>query len=204
MAQLMLVNPKKRRRAKKSTAKKRVSRRRRNPIAGNPAKKRRRYSRRRRNPAGRAMSLNKMLQRSLMPSVTAASGAIGLDLLMGFAPIPDALKTGPMRHLVKGAGAIGLGWLASMFVKPDMAQQFTTGALTVTIYSAGKEAINRFMPTIGARLGDVGYYETEMMGLGYAGAGYSPYGLESEISGLGYYENEMDGLAQNDYEELNL
>lgn len=202
----MLVNPRKRRRTTKKRRSPKRRTRRRNPVAANPRrrKSRRRY---RRNP--RPPKLMAMVQKSLMPSVTAASGALGLDFLMGYAPIPDNLKTGPMRHLVKGAGAIGLGYLASMFVKADTAQQFTTGALTVTVYDAAKQMINQFMPEVGARLGEVGYYyEDEMMGLGYQGAGYAPMQLESDVDGMGYYYsndmNDMDSVGEFETDDIEL
>ena len=216
--QLMLVNPKKRRRARpKRRAKRRtVARRRRNPVAAlaaNPRRRKRRSvsrkritRRRRRNPI--KMNMRSMLNNMIMPSVTAAGGAIGIDVLMGFLPLPDTLKSGPMRHLVKGAVAIGAGMLAQNFVKPKTAELFVTGALTVTMYGAGRELLTRFAPGIAAKAGlsGLGYYDDEdLMGLGYSGAGYT--GLDTEdMQGLGYYESEdMQGLgAYDDIEEFSL
>ena len=133
-----------------------------------------------------------------MPAATAAAGAIGIDLLMGYLPLPETMKSGPMRYLVKGAAAIGIGMLLEnmKLVKPQTAQLFTTGALTVAMYDAGKDMVNRFMPALGARISGLGYYESpeELMGLGYAGAGYT--GLEDDMGSLGMYE--MEGLGAGD------
>ncbi|MEE9119413.1 MAG: hypothetical protein V3U02_12580 [Calditrichia bacterium] len=202
MGQLLLVNPKKRGR-RKTRRKNPVARvanprskksRRRNPIAANP--RRRRTYRRRRNPITK---IGNLVQDSLIPSVTAAGGALALDIIMGFLPLPDVVKIGPMRHLVKGAGAIGMGMIAGMVSTPKTAQLVTTGALTVTMYGAGKELVGRFLPQLA-----LGAYENEsdiLDGLGYYGAGYSP------MDSLGAYENDIndiEGIAayQNEEDEL--
>lgn len=117
-----------------------VRRRRRNPVEGlallNP---RRRY--RRSNPAG-------LLGDTVMPAAMGAAGALGLDVLMGFLPIPAALRTGPARYLVKGAGAIGLGIVAGYVVRPATAHQMAVGALTVVIHEALKSTVRSMVPTL--------------------------------------------------------
>lgn len=203
----MLVNPRKRKR-KKSTTKRRKRRtyakRRRNPIAANP-RRRKTYRKRRRNPA--KMNIGNVLQNTVLPAATAAGGAIGIDVLMGMLPIPENLKSGPMRHLVKGGAAIAAGMLAANFVKPKTAELFVNGAMTVVMYDAGREMIARFMPDMAARMGLSGmglyYDDNEMMGLGYTGAGYIP---EEENMGLYYDTDEMSGLSdyEDDYSELTL
>lgn len=223
MSELMLINPRGRRRhTKKRTHrararthhKRKTHRRRRNPWPGQSRRhaaaarkgwRHRSHRRRYRNPRGRRAG--GLVQGTILPSVTAAAGAIGIDLLLGYLPLPDTMKTGPMRWLVKGAAAIGAGMLLEKMkvVKPSTAQMFVTGALTVTMYDAGKSMVNRFAPTIGARMAGLGMYEDEsMMGLGYAGAGYT--GLdEGDMSGLGYYPDEMQGLnAGDDIEAFDL
>jgi hypothetical protein len=155
------------------------------------------------------MNLGKIVQQTILPSATAAGGALGLDIVMGFLPLPAAMKTGPMRHVIKGAGAIGMGMLASMFVRPETAKAFTSGAMTVVMYDAGKEMVSRFMPAMATRAGwgvsGLGYYEDEAIeGLGYYGAGYQP---DEEMMGLGYYEPEatdLEGMGLSVEEELEL
>jgi hypothetical protein len=234
MAELMLINPKRRRRhtAKRRrrrrhnpwydqrrrhqraahlgwSRRKRGRRRRRNPIAANPRRYRRHHYRRR-NPRG----MGGMVQSMLMPAATAAVGAIGIDALLGYIPLPANLKTGPMRYLVKGAAAVGVGMLLEKMriVRPKTAQLFAMGALTVAFADAGKDAISRFAPGLAARIGaspavaGLGYYgDQDLMGLGYSGAGYT--GVDDESMGsLGYYPGEeMYGLgADTGIEEFEL
>jgi len=79
---------------------------------------------------------------------------------------------------------------------------FTSGALTVVIYEAGKEMLGRFMP--GLPMG--AYIEEDMLdGVGYYGAGYNPADEEAEVGSLGYYESEgMDGMGISLEEELDI
>lgn len=144
MAEMLLMNPvKKRRKKRKTTAKKKPVKRR----ALSTVTKRRSTTRRyRKNPARRKMG--NIINDTIMPSAVAAGGALGLDMMMAYLPIPENLKTGPMQHLVKGAGAIGMGMLAGMFLKPKTAELITTGALTVVIHNAGKDAIQKFAPDV--------------------------------------------------------
>lgn len=190
MAELMLVNPRKRRaRKKKRTPAQRAATRR--LVAANkrrasprraPVKRRRaapvrrraalpvarRVRRYKRNPNGRGI-----INTTLMPAATAATGALALDVLWGFVPIPEGLKSGPLRHVVKGAGAIGMGWLAGQVVKKSTAAQFATGALTVIMHDAMRDMMARFMPGVG-----LGYYSAGMpagtMGE-YVGGGMGAY-----------------------------
>lgn len=208
--ELMLINPtnpKRRKKSKRRTKRRKYAKRRRNPVAAKSNPRRRRtYRKRRRNPV---FKIGDVLQNTIMPAATAAGGAIGIDVLMGVLPLPENLKTGPMRNLVKGAAAIGLGIVAANFVKPKTAELFVNGAMTVIMYDAGREMINRFMPDMAARMGlsGMGLYYAEgadtddddlIMGLGYGGAGYT--GVDEEaMEGLGFYYDEddesMDGLS---------
>lgn len=122
----------------------------------NPA--RRKLRRYRRNPIGGALNLGNIVTGTLMPAATAATGAIALDVAFGYLPLPDMLKTGPMRHVVKGAGAIALGVVAGMVVKRETAKQFAAGAMTVVMYNAMKEVLARFAPNVamGAYLSENG------------------------------------------------
>ena len=197
MAQLMLVNPRKRRRRKttkrRATALSRVTRR--SPV----------QRRRRRNPIGGKLSVKNVMKNTVMPSMTAAGGALALDVAWGSLPIPLGLKTGPLRHLVKGAGAIGMGMLAAMFTRPETAKLVATGAMTVVMHGAGRELIGRMAPNI-----PLGMYEEsdpftmdalDLEGMGYAGAGYTgvdEMGMGSCAEDMGLYETDMDGLELED------
>ncbi len=141
---MLLVNPT-RKKAKRKTVK-RKTKRRLVSVSKRKSSTTRRYKR---NPIRRKKSgIGGILKETVIPSAIAAGGALGLDVAMGYLPIPENLKTGPMRHLVKGAGAIGIGMLAAMFLKPKTAELITTGALTVTLHDAGKEALGRFAPNV--------------------------------------------------------
>lgn len=131
-----------------------------------------------------------------MPAATAAGGALALDVIMGLLPVPSTLKTGPLRHVVKGAGAIGMGMAAGMFVKPETARLFATGALTVAMHDAAREMVGRFMPGVplaGNEYDEFGFDEM----LGYQ-AGGSDSEFADDLLGiyddnLGAYVGEYDG-----------
>jgi len=164
MAELMLVNPRKRRKARspaqRAATRKLVARnrkRKRNPARHTTVarvapvrRKRRAVARRpvrrrriRRNPSARGI-----INTTLIPAAVAGAGALSLDVLWGFVPVPATLKTGPFRHVIKGAGAIGMGYLAGMVVNKKTAGQLATGALTVVMYNAMREMAARFMPNV--------------------------------------------------------
>jgi hypothetical protein len=163
MAELMLINPRKRRRrvkARKSNPKRRrrvtasrVKRRRRNPVMPLAnVRRRRRYStvsrKRRRNPIGGRFSLRGFTNNTLMPSAIGAAGALGLDVLMGLLPLPAAIKTGPMRPLTRIAGAVGIGMLAGMITNRRLGEQVAAGAVTVVMYDTLKSFVRQAVPTL--------------------------------------------------------
>ncbi len=104
----------------------------------------------------------------LLPSATAGAGALALDILWGFVPVPENIKTGPMRHVAKGLGAIVLGQLVGMVATRRTGDTMAMGALTVVFHSAFREMTAQFMPNV-----NLGYYSAG------ANAGYDPQ--------LGYY-----------------
>lgn len=215
--QLLIVNPRKRRR-----------RRRRNPTANNPRRRRRRYNprrRRRRNqrpsyvsgsaPARnprrrrhhryrrnprRAFNIMGIVQDTVIPAATAAGGAIALDVVWNFLPVPAMLKVGPMRYVAKGAGAIAMGMVAGMVVPPATARAFTAGAMTVVMYEALKEMLGTFVPGLALS----GAYDIDYLGQYPSSA--AVVGQESDLSayfpsneGMGaYYETEDMGAFGED------
>lgn len=178
--QLLLVNP--RRRKRRTTTRKRKRTRagrftRRNPrpsyVSGstvvrapapatNPRRRRRRTTSRkrprRRNPRRRgftAFRIGNLFQDTVMPAAIAAGGAIGLDIVWGMLPIPLTLKTGPMRFVAKGIGAVAMGMISSMVVDQATAKNFTAGAMTVVMYDALREALQTWMPQLALSAYDI-------------------------------------------------
>ncbi len=191
MAEIMLVNPRARARKRRTPAQKAATRkmvaankRRKSPArrtyATNPAPARRRAVARpsparsivrkrrfKRNPTARGI-----IESTLKPAAVAAVGALSLDVLWGFAPVPEMLKTGPFRHVAKGIGALGLGYIAGMVVDKRMAAQMATGAMTVVMHDAFKEVAARVMPGVP---------------LGYYSAGYPAGAMGAYVDGMGAY-----------------
>lgn len=246
MAQLMLVNPRKRKpkrtkkkmatRRRRTAAQKRATRRlvalnrKRRSLKRNPKRRRRRVAkvktyarsratgrrptarlvrrRRRNNRAGyypnprrrrttRGMFQN-IMRNQVQPAAIQATGAIGLDIVYGYFGqfIPAQLNTGMLRHVTKGVIALGLGFVASNFVRNQTANNMSRGALTVVMHDAFREALAQWMPAI--PLGDMGYYNVSPVynpnsPMGYfetqPGSGYAPHSLGyfSQDMGAGYY-----------------
>lgn len=103
-----------------------------------------------------------------------ASGALALDIAWGYLPIPITLKTGMLRHVAKGVGAIALGYLANMVTTRSNAEQMTRGAMTVVIHGAMKEITQQFLPNV------------PLDGMGYYSAGM-PAGVGAYVNGMGAY-----------------
>jgi hypothetical protein len=165
MAELLLINPRKRvRKAKK--AKRKTRGRRRNPVSmravtrraatpvarKNPRRRRRRSAvfsmrRRRRNPSFRMRGIFSGLVPMLQNAAIGAAGAIGVDLAMGQVNrfLPDAVKVVPGRvgagDAVKAVITVALGKLLS---RPTRGMSVTAaqGALTVQAHGI----IKQFLP----------------------------------------------------------
>jgi hypothetical protein len=109
-----------------------------------------------------------MVNKWVIPSLQAGAGAVLLDVVWGYVPVPAQLKTGPLRHVAKGAGAIALGWGVGQIAGKRMGDTMALGALTVTAYNAIRELMQTYAPGI-----TLGYYSAG------ANAGSDP--------SLGYY-----------------
>lgn len=168
MAELMLINPRKRRRKHKARSRARKVRarrhyRRKTAIVAAPRRRRRkhymsnpiRHKRYRRNPIGGFRPMG-FVKDTLMPSAIGAAGALGLDMLLGFVPLPDMLKTPTMRPIVRIVGAVGIGMLAGMVTNKRMGEQVGAGALTVVLYDTLKGFVQTSFPTLS--LGDIENY----------------------------------------------
>ena len=154
MAQLMLINPRKRRARKSSSAPKRRRhsvarvasprsnprrRTRRNPIA---ARHMHRIHRRRarRNPIGGGG-----VGAQIMQGMIGGAGAVLVDVIQGYIPMPASLATGYGPYVVKA----GLGVLLGTFGKKILghtAAKLGAGAITVAAYGAIKTATAGMLP----------------------------------------------------------
>jgi hypothetical protein len=171
MAELLLINPRKRvRKAKKAKRKSRgrrrnpvsmraVTRRAATPVAKKNPRRRRRAStfslrRRRRNPSFRMGGIFSGLVPMLKNAAIGAAGAVGVDLAMGQVNkyLPDAVKVQPGKvgagDAVKAVITVALGKLLS---RPTRGMSVTAaqGALTVQAHGI----IKQFLPaTVTAQL----------------------------------------------------
>ena len=156
-------------RRRRSTTKKT---KRRTPSRRTYATKRRSSRRRRRNPA---LSM-RSVQNQVMDAGTGAVGAIALDVVQGYLPIPANLKAGIVGTLVKVGLAISIGIIGSKvrIVSNAVAGKMANGALTVVLHDELKKQIMTFAP--GIQMGE--YLGPDGLGM-YEGAGYAPYGEDT-------------------------
>lgn len=192
MAQLMLVNPRKRRRTvrktrAKSPAKRRVARRR-NPIqayATNPARRRRS---RRTNPA-------KGIMTQVMDASMMAGGAVLTDLISSRLPIPADLKTGNMAPVVRAGIALSLGFAVEKGLKQKaIGRKMAEGSLVVIAHDF-------ITKQFGSRIGLSAYEEmaayTDM-------GGYDDLLLNTNLQGYG--DNGLLGngdlLGENAFDNI--
>lgn len=168
-----------------------VKRRRVARAASKPARRARRRpltSARAASAAGRTLRYRRpnpmggFITNTLIPSAVGGAGALALDIALAALPLPEAMKTGPMAPLVKVAGAVGLGMLASQFLGRKTGEQVAAGALTVTIYNVARKALAGIKKKDGTPMipglsmypdGAMGEYVSgdETLELGYADSG---------------------------------
>ena len=179
------TNPVKRRRTRKRATRRKPARRR-ATFARSPVRRRRTRRARRRNPAPRLTMRN--VQNQLMDAGTGAVGALGLDVIQGYLPIPANLKTGLIGTGVKALLAIGMGIVASNFkvIRGATANKMVNGALTVVLHDEFKKQLATFAPGIqlGEYLGDDS--------LGYYGSGYPAGVMDEGYGGMGSYWPELE------------
>lgn len=225
MAQLLLLNPRRRRKARKSATRRRarrhapkvkmqVRRGRRAATAtirvmANPRRRRRHaalraYRRRyRRNPSLRSAFGG--VGKTLMSAAQGAVGAIAVDAIMGqVGPrLPVALQTPNTYPLVKAGVALGLGMLgARVRGMGALAARMAEGSLTVTLHSV----IRNYMPA-GLTLGYVNPATVvrtgPLMGLnaytgrGVRGLGETPMAREMYDAGPWNAQNVLGAYAMN-------
>jgi len=156
---IFTTNPTRRRRRARPMRRARVARYRRNPVMVANPKRRRRMARYRRNPislSGGGKGGIKIMS-LFVPAATVGLGAVGVEMLMGFMPIPPQLKTGPIKHVTKGAIAVAIGWGLGKFVSKRLGEAFALGGLTIAVHDAAKDQILRMAPNV-----RFGQYENRM------------------------------------------
>jgi len=192
---MLLVNPRKRRTRRKTTARKKTPARRRTTRRAAPkrttrAVRRRTRSaparRRRRNPARRGV-MNQYLRPALMGGGT----AVGIDVAMGYVPLPDVLSTGMARHAAKAAAAIGLGMIG-----PKIGiKRATCGAVTVYTADLLREGVQTYLPNVA-----LGYYSPAYIPPGQDGMNEYLSG-GSTANPLGYESGPDYESGLNEYME---
>lgn len=142
LPQIVMVNPMAKHRAKHKRSKNRFHHR----ASGRRSHNRLRRTRRHRshNPFS-----SRGLVSAVMPAAIGAAGAIGLDVLMAYLPLPATLQTGWMNTLTRAAGAIGLGLVAGKVMGKSIGHEVAAGGLIVVAYSALKATL---APTLGTSI----------------------------------------------------
>ena len=192
MAELLMVNPKKRR-AKRKTS---VKRRRRNPthpLMTNPVK------RRRRSMASRTGGISaKNITGQITDAAIMAGGGVITDLLTAKMPfIPADMKTGNLAPLTRAGVAIGLGLTIDKVLKQKkIGRDVTQGALVVIAHDF-------ITKTFGQRIGLSAYEEMNA----YEDLGdYSDLLLETDIAGMGDNDllgnDSLLGMGANDFDDI--
>lgn len=189
MAEILLVNPRRRR---KNSSKRRAHRKnphRRRAHRKNPRHRRRanphfRFHRRRRNPSllGGTSGIMGTLKTSAKTGLVGALGALGLDLTWGYGSsyLPAALNTGYVMYLSKALMAALVGIVGGKLLK-GRGQALATGAMTVVFHDALKSTLQTAMPSLplGAYVGT-----SPIVAYGAPAVGYPQIGVPRTGIGL--------------------
>jgi hypothetical protein len=152
-------------RRRRHSRRRRVSYVRRNPtnglVASAPVHRRRRSN-------GHASSPIDMLTETILPAGVGAAGALALDMLWGYLPLPASLMTGALAPVTRIAGAVGIGLLVGMVAGEDFGEEALSGAVTVTLYDLFKSNLQSVLPAavqpapgaapLGVYVNRLGYY----------------------------------------------
>lgn len=128
LPQILTVNPmaKSRRRRAKNPHHRRT--RARNPF---------RHKSHRRSARGRSRNPfdAKGLTAALVPAAIGGAGAVGLDILIAYLPLPAALQSGWGNYATKIVGSFAVGYAGGMALGKEKGHLITAGALTVSLYT---------------------------------------------------------------------
>ena len=127
LPQILTVNPMAKRRRARSKNPHHRRHRARNPFR---TKSHRRHGRRARNPFD-----TKGLMNAVVPAAIGGAGAVGLDILIAYLPLPTSLQSGWGNYATKIAGSFAVGYLGGMALGKEKGHQITAGALTVSLYT---------------------------------------------------------------------
>lgn len=139
---------------------------------------------------------------TLKGGAVGAGAGLGLDLAMGYAPLPASLKTGAGGVAIRAVGSmlIGMG-VEKMTKKHQLGRDAAVGALAITLRDAGRSVIVAKMPSL--KLGELADL-SEAFGESYDGRvieGLAELIDEQELSEIAdlseSWEGEVDGLGEN-------
>jgi hypothetical protein len=138
------------------------------------------------------MNFNSFLKGTLVPSAVGAAGALGVDLMLGYATpyLPTMFTSGPMVPLTKIAAAVGLGMLAQGVTKDrSIGEHVMAGAITVVAYGWVRDLVKAQFPTL-----PLSEY---VSGMGYAGPAYAfPDRLGMYVGGSAPYNPSIAAAMQ--------
>jgi hypothetical protein len=222
MAEMLLVNPRRKRRRRTMTALQRkyfgkghgrITRASRNPkrprLAAAPlaVTHKRKYTKRHRSRTARArrhvsrnvksfrsFSPRNFLNDTLIPAGIGAGGALGVDLALGYfgSYLPASLQTGLPNAAVKLAGAIGVGMIAGAVGGKRMGEQAMAGAVVVTLYSVIKAQLMSAMPTLPLHGYNMGWISPGMQVGGVGAYVGRDRAYGMPMHGVGMYVGEQD------------
>jgi hypothetical protein len=187
MQTIALVNPSRRRKSRRST-----SHLKKWQFKANPSKRRRRRSRGSRKSGGvgfvKSFSPSvRNIQPMLIGAAQGAAGALAVNAIVRYAPLPAMLITGRMAFLTRAALALGVGYVASNVLPNRVAARMAEGALTVVAVDALRDLI---LTTTGVSLAGVSYYSPAQLVRGRRPAPSSVQGVGKQltsVSGTGKY-----------------
>ena len=200
MGQLMLINPARRTRKTKRKATPAQLRalakgRRTRALASNPAPRKRRAAvmraasvpvgrrKARRNPIG-----FDGITSQLVSAATAAGGALAVDTVVGFLPLPAGWNIGVKKDVVKLGLAVGLGIVGKRFIG-RAAGKMAEGAMVVSAYNI----IKSFMPAPASAVAGLAYMSPGIN----AGCGNALPNMSVQSPNMGEY---VSGLGEYVYQ----
>lgn len=159
MAQLLMVNPRKRSTARstaqkaatRSTAQKKAATRKTSPkrrSSSTSVTTKRRVVRRRRNPIGRKVNLMDMSITATKNGAIGSLGAIAGSLAGNYLPVPAQFKSGPMKIAAEAMIAIGVGFGVSKFVDKQTGILMAQGGVTVALHETMKGQLSAMIPQL--------------------------------------------------------
>jgi hypothetical protein len=158
----------------------------------------------RRNP-GRRLSLGGRgginVAKLILPGVMIGAGAVGVEVIMGYLPLPAVVQTGPAKYATKGVIAALAGWGIAKFINRRAGEAFAMGGIAIAAHDAIKSAVMGFVPNLkfgeymqGYNWDKYGYNTPSMSSMRSPGIGY--YSPGSTLNTMGEYMPGMAGGGQ--------